>query len=221
MKTFGEALDMKPFRVSSALVVIFVVLVILIGLFHFFLRSEESELITGVATAIATFSLVWVAEKQLQNLAKTADADFILKRSDKFFQPDTRVLLHLIEDSHLRFELSEPLGNSYFEIDKEKIANLHKKIQKRLLKKGVYSVYEIDDLILGPLEDIASLEKNKLISFDLIYEVFSWYICRVWQNLDIRIYITAARVEKEGAGDLYQSLESLAERCAARERRRP
>jgi hypothetical protein len=51
-----------------------------------------------------------------------------------------------------------------------------------LLEKKVYSTYEIDDLILGPLEDLGSLEAEPaqlLLTFDLIYDFFSWYICRV------------------------------------------
>jgi hypothetical protein len=87
-------------------------------------------------------------------------------------------------------------------------------------KKRVYSTYDIDDLVLGPLEDLGSLEadERKLLSFDLIYDFFSWYIGRTWGNEEIRRYVHGARTEREEAGDLYEHLQSLAERCEQRER---
>jgi hypothetical protein len=53
-------------------------------------------------------------------------------------------------------------------------------IKQTLQEKKVYSTYEIDDLILGPLEDLGSLEAEpaQLLTFDLIYDFFSWHICR-------------------------------------------
>ena len=87
------------------------------------------------------------------------------------------------------------------------------------MARQAYSTYEIDDLILGPLEDLGSLEaaKEKLVSFDLIYDFFSWYICRIWGNEEIQRYVRDARSERKGAEDLYTRLESLAERCRQRE----
>jgi hypothetical protein len=88
-----------------------------------------------------------------------------------------------------------------------------------LTVRHAYSTYEIDDLILVPLEDLGSLEasQEKLVSF-LIYDFFSWYICRIWGNEEIQRYVRGARAEREGANDLYKRLQSLAERCGERER---
>jgi hypothetical protein len=75
-----------------------------------------------------------------------------------------------------------------------------------LAKKRVYSTCEIDDLVLGRLEDLGALEADErnLISFDLIYDFFSWYIRRTWGNEEIRRYVHGARTEREEAGDLYK-----------------
>jgi hypothetical protein len=52
------------------------------------------------------------------------------------------------------------LRDSYFLVDQATIqtSGLHEVIKQTLLEKKVYSTYEIDDLILGPLEDLGSLE---------------------------------------------------------------
>lgn len=101
-----------------------------------------------------------------------------MRRADEFFRSETRALFHLIEDGYLLFKEKTPLRDSYFLLDEQKITCLHEDIKNQFLKKRVYSTYEIDDLVLGPLEDIATLEEKKRISFDLIYDFFSWYICR-------------------------------------------
>jgi hypothetical protein len=157
-------------------------------------------------------------DRAIQDLAKTANADFILRRVDQFFRPETRMLLHLIEDDYLLFQEQKPFQNSYFMVDEPRIACLHDDIKMKLLEKRTYSTYEIDDMILGPWEDLGSLEEEGLISFNLIYDFFSWYICRAWQNQKIRRYIDGARAEREEGKDLYNKLQSLAQRCLERER---
>jgi hypothetical protein len=70
------------------------------------------------------------------------------------------------------FEQKEPFRDSYFLMDDGKIQGrgLHEEIKKQLLEKRVYSTYEVDDLVLGPLEDLGSLEREeKVISFNAIY----------------------------------------------------
>jgi hypothetical protein len=192
-------------------------------------------IVGGLITAVVTLALIWVGIEQLEGLAKTArtqadttaaearttDADFILRRADQFFGPGTRTLMNLIEDGYLRFEQKTPFRDSFFSVDENKLTDsgLHEDIKQSLLIKRVYSTYETDDLILGPLEDLGSLEahEQKIISFDLIYEFFSWYILTTWKNEEIRRYVHGARTEREDATDLYEHLQSLAERCEKRE----
>ena len=93
---------------------------------------------------------------------------------------------------------------------------MHDDLKNRLHARRTYSTYEIDDLLLGPLEDIASLEEQ--LSFDVIYKFFSYYICRVWENGEIKRYVRVARTEGTEVADIYINSESLAERCAKKER---
>ncbi|MGH7093198.1 MAG: hypothetical protein ACREFB_06665, partial [Stellaceae bacterium] len=221
-QTDQGAEPMKAFWIAAALVVVIAVFAIF-G-WRYFCGAMDAGvfggIVGGLITAIATLALIWLGIKQLQGLANTANADFVLRRADKFFQSETRVLLHLIEDNYLLFKEKTPLRNSYFLLDEQKIKCLHEDIKNKFLKKRVYSTYEIDDLILGPLEDIATLEEKNRISFDLIYDFFSWYISRVWENSEIQRYVHAARKEREGGGDIYEGLEKLAKRCKQEEERR-
>ncbi len=175
----------------------------------------------GLITAVVTLILIFVGLQQVHQLANISNADFMLRRADNFFQPETRKLIQLIEDAYLRFEERNPFRDSYFVPDEAKITSsgLHNDLKQNLLAKRAYSTYEIDDLVLGPLEDLGALEADRrgLISFDLIYDFFSWYICRIWENEEIKRYVNGARKERRGAVDLYCRLQSLAERCIQRE----
>jgi hypothetical protein len=198
-----------------------------------FFDGMFGSIVGGLITAVVTFALIWVGIEQLQGLSETArtqadaaaagarttDANFILRRADQFFRPETRTVFHLIEDDYLLFKEKTPLRNAYFLLDEQKITCLHDDVKERFLSKRVYSTYEIDDLILGPLEDLGTLEAKKLISFDMIYAFFSYYICRVWENGEIKRYVHAARTERKGAGDIYVYSEALAKRCKEKEER--
>jgi uncharacterized membrane protein len=225
-------------KIAVALVLSIVVLALVAWFFlgpadaKIFFDGMFGGIVGGLITAVVTLALIWLGIEQLQGLsetarkqaetaaasARTSDADFILRRADHFFRSETRTLYHLIEDAYLLFEEKRPLRDSCFILDEAKLTNLHDEIKKTLVAKRVYSTYDIDDLILGSLEDLATLEMNGIITFSLIYEFFSWYICRAWENSEIRRYVHAARTEREGAGDIYAGLQSLAERCEKRER---
>jgi hypothetical protein len=240
-RIFPTQLVTRKKAVLGIAVVVLVIVVLALGVPWFLLRPVDAKIffdgmfggiVGGLITAVVTFALIWLGIEQLQGLgetarkqaetaaaeARTSDADFILRRADQFFRSETRTLFHLIEDAYLLFEEKRPLREAYFELDKEKIAGLQDEIKKVFLTKAIYSTYEIDDIILGPLEDLATLEVNHIISFEMIYEFFGWYICRTWENREIQRYVHAARTEREGAGDLYEGLQSLAERCEQHER---
>jgi hypothetical protein len=129
--------------------------------------------------------------------------------------------MNLTEDGYLRFEHKTPFRDSFFLVDHNKITDsaLHEDLKQSLMTRRAYSTYEIDDLVLGPLEDLGSLEghEQKVISFALIYDFFSWYIVTAWKNEEIQRYVHCARTERAGAADLYEHLQSLAERCEKHE----
>jgi hypothetical protein len=211
---------MKTFWIAVALVLVVAVLAMVAR--WYVSGSVDAGMFGGIVgdlvAAIATLALIRVRIEQTRGLARTANADFILRRVDQFFRPETRTLLHLIEDDYLLFQEQKPFQNSYFMVDETRVSGLRNHIKIKLLEKSTCSTYETDDMVLGPWEDLGSLEEEGLISFDLIYDIFSWYICRAWQNQKIRRYIDGARAEREEGKDPYNKLQSLAERCLERER---
>jgi hypothetical protein len=114
---------MKAFWIAVVLVV--AITVFAIGGWWLFCGSMDAGvfggIVGGLITAIATLALIWLGIKQLQGLANTANADFVLRRADQFFRSETRMLLHLIEDNYLLFKEKTPLRDSYFLIDEPKI----------------------------------------------------------------------------------------------------
>ena len=107
--------------------------------------------------SIVTAALVILGMRQLNGIAGTASADFVLRKSDQFFKEDTRLLLHLIDSDYLTFEKNSKFNESYFLVDEARIeqSDLHDELKRRLLRRHAFSAYEIDDLLLGPLEDLA------------------------------------------------------------------
>src|SRR5271154_780048 len=80
-------------------------------------------IVGGLITAIVTLVLIFIGLRQIEGLANISNADFMLRRADKFFQPETRKLIQLIEDEYLGFEERTPFRDSYFVADEAKIAS--------------------------------------------------------------------------------------------------
>ena len=80
-------------------------------------------IVGGLIAAVVTLVLILVGLQQIRGLANISNADFMLRRADQFFQPETRKLIQLIEDGYLRFEKREPFRDSYFMPDESNIAD--------------------------------------------------------------------------------------------------
>lgn len=143
--------------------------------------------------AIVALVLVCVAIWQLTGIAGTASADFVLRKSDQFFKEDTRLLLHLIESDYLIFRKASNLNESYFAVNKGSIndSQLHQELKQRLSRRSAFSTYEIDDLLLGPLEDVGYLESVGIIDIDIIDNTFGFYIETIVENPAIKEYLKA------------------------------
>jgi hypothetical protein len=70
------------------------------------------------------------------------------------------------------------------------------------------SAYELDDYVLGPLEDIASLNREGLVNARMMYDVFSWYVVTLWEDSAVKEYIAWERAKPNGS-DFYEGLEGL------------
>lgn len=114
-------------------------------------------LLGGVIGSILTLLLAYVAWVQLSRISETASADFILRLKKDFFQEETRTLIHLFDSDFLKY--TERGKEAFFQVEEARIAGsgLPQDLKERLLKKKVYSAYDVDDLLLGHFEDLGML----------------------------------------------------------------
>jgi hypothetical protein len=167
-------------------------------------------LLGGLIGSILTLLVAYVAWVQLGSISKTASADFILRLKKDFFEEETRALVQLIDKKWLAFV--ESGEESFFEVDRAGILRsaLPQEIQRRLLKRAEYSIYDIDDMLLGHFEDLGTLWKARVVDIGMVYEIFSWYIETVWENEEIRKYV---ETQRQVSDDIYENFEFLYEKC--------
>jgi hypothetical protein len=170
-----------------------------------------------VVSAVATMWAVWVAWKKLGDSSKTSHADFIRRFSDRFFEKPTRDLINLLDNKALSFQKEEPTSQegectSYFAIDMEKVDKLKlaDKKKEELKRRKVYSTYEMDDWLLGHLEDVAFFERSGLLDIKEVYHHFDWYVDMVWASPEVQKYIASQRQEERDGKDIYEEFENIA-----------
>lgn len=143
--------------------------------------------LTGIFTAL----LALIAYYQLRSLAKTSKADFIHKFKHDFFTSDTRKLFMKVDLGQIKFiENGKP---PYF---------------KDTTNQEHITTYEIDDLLLGHLEDLGTFEKNGVIDIDMLYELFDYYISKSWKNEEIKNYM-----EYSGDKEIYCNFTYIYKKC--------
>jgi hypothetical protein len=72
-------------------------------------------------------------------------------------------------------------------------------------EKDAFTTNVIDDLLLGPLEDVGVLWKSGRLSLDEVYETFDYYIRLCVENKAIADYINWVKKEP-GNEDIYDRL---------------
>jgi hypothetical protein len=149
--------------------------------------------IDGVWTALgviftgATFLVAWF---QLNSISKTSKSDFIHKFKKDFFTPKTRRVFSLVDTDKVKFVNKGK--DSYFKNSKT--------------NKKEFDTYELDDLLLGHLEDLGAFEKNGVLDIGMVYELFYYYLENTWKNKEIQKYISP---EFQGEGDAYDNFRYL------------
>jgi hypothetical protein len=144
----------------------------------------------AMATVVATVALVLVAWRELGDLARTSRADFIFRLKNDFFTEDARRLLFMVEESLLQFEDSEI---PHFTIRKVDNANLRHRFEELEITGSTISTYVVDDVLLGPLEDVSVFLTEKLMTKKHAYEMFETYVALCLENEEIQKYIQSAR----------------------------
>lgn len=188
-------------------VIIFVVVVVVCLIFSakWFCQGYEHQFYSGflgsiLATIFAAF-LVGVAWEELSKLSKTSSADFIHRLDNDFFTYKTRKLVSLIVCGALEFCPNGEGEQPYFKVDLSKLdkTNLPKELKQSLGRRTHYSAFEVDDSLLGLFENVGMLERRGIVDFQMVFDVFGWYLQEAWNNDHIREYIISERKGKETA----------------------
>lgn len=149
--------------------------------------------------ALATIGVARIAYRQLNKFNKISMAEFAHKCENNFFISETRQLFMLFENDLMIFRKT-PLNNiemagetepifAYFEIDQSKLKSnpiLSSFISDPQRK---YSSYEIDDLLLGPLDNVGTYYREKLMDIRIVKSFFRYYIVELYKNRQIKDYI--------------------------------
>jgi hypothetical protein len=167
-------------------------------------------MVTAIATVllvVATAGLIYVGWIQLQELVKTSKADFLERMKREFFAIESRRFIFLIEHGLLIFNVSKD-NIGFFSVKPTGSSVLRDAMRELLVDREIYTTFEMDDVLLGPLEDVASFEKMGNVDLKAVYLVFGQYVNDVMENDAIREYIEWARVD-DRAPDIYDGLEEL------------
>ena len=156
-------------------------------------KSLQPDVFWVMATALLTFALVVVAQKQLRDLARTSRSDFLYRLKKDFFTAKVSEFIFLLEIDLLAFS-PDPIP-TFDTITKKGVEP----------EKDAFTTNVIDDLLLGPLEDVGVLWKSGRLSLDEVYETFDYYIRLCVENRAIADYIKWVKKEP-GNEDIYDHL---------------
>jgi hypothetical protein len=168
-------------------------------------------------TAIFTAALAIIAFWQLRKINRTSSGDFLHKLKNDLFNEKTTLLIQLIDYNSLQFKRPDDDKIPYFEIVLDSITN--NKIKNEMIRKikklrdgsNIVDAYEIDEFLLGHIEDLGIFTQHKIINLSMVYEEFSWYIEKCWEDNNIKDYIEHQR--KEEGWDIYDKAEDIFKKC--------
>ncbi|HXB42307.1 MAG TPA: hypothetical protein VNZ49_17340 [Bacteroidia bacterium] len=106
----------------------------------------------------------------------------------------------------------------YFKVDKTKIMAINPDMDLEVVPK-MYSVNDIEDILLNQIEDLSILEEKGVLNFEEIVSGYSNYIVIIMENEGIRKYIQYAKNPRSdeisdeenysGCEDLYTRIKNL------------
>ena len=166
---------------------------------------RKPETFWSMVTAVTTVVLARVAYKQLSDLARTGKSDFLYKLKKDFFTPEVRQLIFLMENNFLEFR---PGDIPYFAIVLAKDAETQSRARELGISGNAVSTYVVDDLLLGPLEDVGILLKRDMVSLHEVYEQFDSYVQLCADNDAVGAYLKFSRDGEDNA-DVYDGFEYL------------
>ena len=87
------------------------------------------------------------------------------------------------------------------------------------INREYYTTQEVDDFLLGHLEDVGLLLENKIITIEDVDQQFQYYVKTVFENPQIENYVTWAKEQAED-DDIYSNLKALNEKLTKFESRK-
>ncbi len=164
---------------------------------------------TDWVTAVSTFLLVvftvliyLAAKKQLGLLVKSSKSDLLFRIRTDFFSKKEALYFMLIDQGLLTYH-NEAI--SYFKIDRQKLDKYNMKIENDIL-----TAYELDNYLLGQIEEIGYFERNAIITFQDVYQLFSVHIEACGNNKEIQKYIKGEQLRDS---ELYVNFAYIYEKC--------
>lgn len=153
-----------------------------------------------------------LAFQQLRSIRRTSGADFTKRFADSFFTVETRLLLTLLMNSALEFEVRDICEGGkkvgefpFFKIKRNVVSQLEGIIELNKTKAG-YSAFEVDDLLLGHFDDMGWFVKCGLVDFRMADQMMGYYIAEVFDAPAIQHYLDY----EKGA---FPDFQAIAGRC--------
>lgn len=155
-------------------------------------------------STIWTFVLVVVAYLQFRRANHISSADFIHRLKNDFFGKETRELFFLFEKDYLRFDAESEVFT---------LVRIDRRTREELgITRKFYTIYEVDDFILGDVYDLGLFEQKHIVDIDMVYEEFGYYVETIYANKAIRFYIDNQRRETKHRA-VYDKLDYIGLKC--------
>jgi hypothetical protein len=159
-------------------------------------------------TSLATVVLLFVAYFQLRSLARTSRSDFLYRLKKDFFTQDVRRLLFLVERDYLEFPEEEIPHFKIVGRDQPIVAERMKDLG---IQGDSVGTYIMEDVLLGPLEDLGFLEKRGMVDFEEVYEAFETYFLICVECKALHHYFEWSRADLYD-DNVYDNLLTLAKK---------
>jgi hypothetical protein len=161
----------------------------------------------AMLTAVATVFLVLFAAWPLRGIAKTRRTELVRHLKEDFLTPRTKAIMFLINHNLIDYE-PDADTTPFFTFARISGESAQGRIQGTFGETAVLSIFEIDDDILNPLEEVAVLAFAKSITFEDVYALFGNFMQSVAQNEAIQRHIRDMRTNR-GAANAYRNLERI------------
>ncbi len=164
-------------------------------------------------TALASVALCFIAWFQLSKTREINEAEFIQDFKKDFYTARTRELLMLFEYDQIKFiengsdrskQKGLPQDMCLFEVTLPGYKRTDEIPNYFLNNNNLFSEFEIDDFLLGHYEDLGLFYIQKLMSLELIYQVFMPHLKLVLDNQEIKKYIEYQQ-KQYGNMDVYSN----------------